>query len=233
MAGLRHRRTALARADLARLPRRRRAMRRCRFSRFARRKSRCCRRASAASRSPASWATRSGCRPTASSCCTTRCCAAGEDLGLTPFGARALHSLRLEKSFGTWAREYRPIYTPAEAGLDRFVDGRQGRVHRPRRGAARSGAATEAPPGDVRRRRRRCRCDRRRARVARRQGRRLDHVGRVWALRQQVDRARLRAQPCSRQHRNRFEVEILGERRRARLAQQPLYDPAGERMRLG
>ena len=47
--------------------------------------------------------------------------AAGADLGLTPFGARALHSLRLEKSFGTWAREYRPIYTPAEAGLDRFV----------------------------------------------------------------------------------------------------------------
>ena len=36
--------------------------------------------------------------------------------------ARALHSLRLEKSFGNWAREYRPIYTPAEAGLDRFVD---------------------------------------------------------------------------------------------------------------
>ena len=31
-------------------------------------------------------------------------------------------SLRLEKSFGTWAREFRPIYGPLEAGLDRFVD---------------------------------------------------------------------------------------------------------------
>jgi dimethylglycine dehydrogenase len=30
--------------------------------------------------------------------------------------------MRLEKSFGTWAREYRPIYGPVEAGLGRFVD---------------------------------------------------------------------------------------------------------------
>src|SRR3546814_12786797 len=46
---------------------------------------------------------------------------AGEDLGLRQFGLRAILSLRLEKSYGTWAREYRPLYTPAEAGLDRFV----------------------------------------------------------------------------------------------------------------
>ena len=37
------------------------------------------------------------------------------------FGLRALDSLRLEKGFGSWAREYRPIYGPAEAGLSRFV----------------------------------------------------------------------------------------------------------------
>jgi dimethylglycine dehydrogenase len=37
------------------------------------------------------------------------------------FGARALNSLRLEKGYGSWAREYRPIYSPLEAGLDRFV----------------------------------------------------------------------------------------------------------------
>lgn len=47
--------------------------------------------------------------------------AAGEDLGLRPFGGRALNALRLEKSFGSWSREYRPIYTPFEARLDRFV----------------------------------------------------------------------------------------------------------------
>jgi len=47
---------------------------------------------------------------------------AGRDHGLKSFGGRALNSLRVEKSFGTWAREYRPIYGPYEAGLGRFVD---------------------------------------------------------------------------------------------------------------
>ena len=48
--------------------------------------------------------------------------AAGEAHGMKPFGMRAMMSLRLEKSFGAWMREYRPEYTPAETGLDRFVD---------------------------------------------------------------------------------------------------------------
>jgi len=46
---------------------------------------------------------------------------AGKDLGLRPFGMRAMMSLRLEKGFGSWLREYKPDYTPAETGLDRFV----------------------------------------------------------------------------------------------------------------
>jgi dimethylglycine dehydrogenase len=29
--------------------------------------------------------------------------------------------MRLEKSFGTWYREYRPIYTPLEAGMERVM----------------------------------------------------------------------------------------------------------------
>ncbi len=51
---------------------------------------------------------------------------AGRDFGLRPFGGRALNALRIEKSFGTWAREYRPIYGPFEAGLGRFVDLKKG-----------------------------------------------------------------------------------------------------------
>ena len=52
---------------------------------------------------------------------------AGADLGadgagIELFGSKTLDSLRLEKSFGSWAREYRPIYDPFEANLDRFVD---------------------------------------------------------------------------------------------------------------
>ncbi|GJL81571.1 MAG: glycine cleavage system protein T [marine bacterium B5-7] len=45
----------------------------------------------------------------------------GQDLGLKPFGMRAMMSLRLEKSFGSWQREFRPDFTPAETLLDRFV----------------------------------------------------------------------------------------------------------------
>ena len=52
--------------------------------------------------------------------------AAGRDLGLKLFGGRALNSLRLEKNYGSWAREYRPIYTPWEAGLERFVSLQKG-----------------------------------------------------------------------------------------------------------
>ncbi|MEL6505703.1 MAG: FAD-dependent oxidoreductase [Pseudomonadota bacterium] len=46
---------------------------------------------------------------------------AGAEFHIKPFGMRALLNMRLEKHFGTWFREFRPIYTPFEAGLDRFV----------------------------------------------------------------------------------------------------------------
>ena len=46
---------------------------------------------------------------------------AGATHGIRLFGSRALNSLRLEKAYGSWAREYRPIYGPLEAGLGRFV----------------------------------------------------------------------------------------------------------------
>jgi dimethylglycine dehydrogenase len=46
---------------------------------------------------------------------------AGADLGLRPFGMRAMMSLRLDKFFGSWLREFSPDYTAAETGLDRFI----------------------------------------------------------------------------------------------------------------
>ena len=46
---------------------------------------------------------------------------AGEAFGMRPFGMRAMMSLRLEKGFGSWLREFSPDYTPLETGLDRFV----------------------------------------------------------------------------------------------------------------
>ena len=47
--------------------------------------------------------------------------AAGRAVGLRQFGVRALNSLRLEKAYGGWGREYSPDYTPAAAGLGRLV----------------------------------------------------------------------------------------------------------------
>ncbi len=46
---------------------------------------------------------------------------AGQDLGLKPFGMRAMMSLRLDKLFGSWAREFSPDYFPGETGIDRFI----------------------------------------------------------------------------------------------------------------
>jgi dimethylglycine dehydrogenase len=47
--------------------------------------------------------------------------AGGKDLGLRSFGMRAMMSLRLDKWFGSWGREFSPDYTPLETGLDRFI----------------------------------------------------------------------------------------------------------------
>jgi len=51
----------------------------------------------------------------------TRLCEAGQPMGLAPFGMRAMMSLRLDRFFGAWMREFSPDYTPAETGMARFI----------------------------------------------------------------------------------------------------------------
>jgi len=46
---------------------------------------------------------------------------AGRDQGLAEIGYNALNSLRMEKSFGIWSREFTWAYTPGMCGLDRFT----------------------------------------------------------------------------------------------------------------
>ena len=41
----------------------------------------------------------------------------GKAFGAGPVGARALMSLRIEKGYGSWSREYSPEYWPQEVGL--------------------------------------------------------------------------------------------------------------------
>jgi dimethylglycine dehydrogenase len=156
--------------------------------------------------------------------------AAGNDLGLKHFGARALHSLRLEKSFGNWAREFRPIYTPAEAGLDRFVDlaksdfiGRTAVARDQATGPARRLVTFVVDAADA------------------------DAIGDepVWQDGNVVGwvtsggyghcvgkSIALGYVPVASAIADaRVEIEILGERRAATLVSRPLYDAAGERMR--
>ena len=46
--------------------------------------------------------------------------AAGDEFDIRLFGSRALNALRLEKNFGSWGREFRPVYYPHETSLDSF-----------------------------------------------------------------------------------------------------------------
>jgi dimethylglycine dehydrogenase len=46
---------------------------------------------------------------------------AARALGGGPVGSRALASLRVEKGYGSWGRDYSPEYWPQESGLDRLV----------------------------------------------------------------------------------------------------------------
>ena len=47
---------------------------------------------------------------------------AGKEFGAGPVGSRALMSMRVEKGYGSWSREYSPEYWPHEQGMDRLCN---------------------------------------------------------------------------------------------------------------
>ncbi len=47
---------------------------------------------------------------------------AGAEFGIHEYGYNAMLSLRLEKSFGIWSAEFTQGYTPAQTGMDRWID---------------------------------------------------------------------------------------------------------------
>lgn len=84
--------------------------------------------------------------------------AVGAEFGLTLFGGRALSSLRLEKNYGSFNKDFRPDYTAGETGLDAFVDfnkpdfaGKQSAVAEREMGAKRKFVTfvVDAPHADV------------------------------------------------------------------------------------
>jgi dimethylglycine dehydrogenase len=155
---------------------------------------------------------------------------AGRDLGLRPFGMRAMLSLRLEKSFGAWMREFKPDYTPAEVGLDRFVSFKKNDFI----GRDAALAEKENPPS-----RRLCTfvVDAADADVWAdepiwKDGEVIGFVtsgGYAHYVEKSIALGFL--PPEMIEDGATFEIEILGELRAARLITEALFDPQGERMR--
>jgi dimethylglycine dehydrogenase len=170
-----------------------------------------------------------------------RLLAAGREHGIRLFGMRALMSLRLEKSYGTWFREYRPIYTIPEAGLTRYVRldhafiGRAAYEAQVAAGDPERRLVTlvvEPDPDDP-------------ADVIGDEpiwhgdevvgwvtsGGYGHHVKRSIALGYVPSRLATAGGDGDDAANGRFEIEIIGRRRPARLQPEPLFDPAGTRMR--
>ena len=158
--------------------------------------------------------------------------AAGQDLGLRPFGMRAMMSLRLDKFFGSWGREFSPDYTPARDGARPLHPLEQARgLDRQGGGDEGKGRGAKAQALRLCRRCRRCRCGGLGADLAGGRGGGLLHLGRV----QSHFTGKSVAQgfvPADRVKDGlKVEIEILGERRPAVLVTEPLFDADGARMR--
>ena len=158
---------------------------------------------------------------------------AGREFDMGLFGFRALITMRLEKSFGTWFREYRPIYTPLEAAMDRSLKfdhdfiGREAVEAEKASGGPKRRLVTfvvepdpEAPAdviGDEP----------------------VWHDGKVvgwvtsggYAHYSKVSLALGYVPAELAQQTDGFEIEIIGRRRPARIVHEPVLDPSGSRMR--
>jgi dimethylglycine dehydrogenase len=155
---------------------------------------------------------------------------AGRDLGLTHFGGRALSSLRLEKGYGSFNKDFRPDYTPAETGLDRYVDfdkpefcGRAAVLAERASGPRRRFVVMEVAETDV---------EAVGFESIMKDGAPVGYVT-SGAYAHCIDRSLAAGYVPSALAKDgaRFEIDILGEMRSATVRIQPLYDPQGLRLR--
>jgi dimethylglycine dehydrogenase len=155
---------------------------------------------------------------------------AGRALGLTHFGGRALSSLRLEKAYGSFNKDFRPDYTAAETGLDRFIDfsksefsGREAALAERAAGPARRFVVMEVADADA---------DVIGYESIIKHGAAVGYVtsGAYGHCIGKSLAAGYVAAGLARDGEN-FEIDILGEMRTATVRLQPLYDPGGVRLR--
>ena len=145
---------------------------------------------------------------------------------------RALLWMRLEKNFPTWYRELRPIYGGFEAGIDRFIDltkndfiGRDVAMEEKRSGGKlrRVSMVVEAKDADVL------------------GDEPIWHKGKVvgWVtsggfahfIDKSMAQGYVPKELADDLGKGAFEIEIIGENRKATIITEPLFDPKGERMR--
>jgi len=157
-------------------------------------------------------------------------CAAGADLGLTHFGGRALSSLRLEKGYGSFNKDFRPDYTAGETGLDRFVDfskasfvGREAALAERAAGPKRRFVIMEVDAGDA---------DVVGYESIMQGGAAVGYVT-SGAYGHCIGRSLAAGYVPTALARDgeRFEIDILGEPRAATVRLRALYDPQGARLR--
>jgi dimethylglycine dehydrogenase len=155
---------------------------------------------------------------------------AGRGLGLVHFGGRALSSLRLEKAYGSFNKDFRPDYTPGETGLDRFVDfdkaaftGREAALSERAHGAKRRFVVMEVADADA---------EAVGYESIMKDGAAVGYVT-SGAFGHCIDRSLAAGYVPAALAREgeRFTIDILGELRTATVRLEALYDPRGLRLR--
>jgi len=153
----------------------------------------------------------------------------GAAFDIAPLGSRALGSLRIEKGYGSWSREYSPEWYPHESGLARLVkdkaaffgkDAWLARKSQPPRQLL-CGFAIDTEDADAWGGETIYKDAQYAGRVT--SGAYGFSVGKSLAL-GYID-ARMVA------HDDEYEIAVLGAPHKARLLREPLFDPKGERMR--
>ncbi len=155
---------------------------------------------------------------------------AGRGLGLVHFGGRALSSLRLEKAYGSFNKDFRPDYTPGETGLDHFIDfskpdfsGRAAALAERAAGPRRRFVVMEVAEGDA---------DVVGYESIMKDGAAVGYVtSGAYGHCVGTSLAAGYVPATLAREGARLEIDILGEMRAATVRLQPLYDPQGLRLR--
>ena len=154
---------------------------------------------------------------------------AGQRFEIVDWGYRALDSMRLEKAYRLWGADMSADWTPLEAGMERFVAwekgdfiGREALLRQKERGVERELACLVIEAADA---------DAHAYEPILAAGETIGYVaagGYGHVVEKSIALAYLPVAHVA--PGTELEVEILGERRRARVVAQPLYDPNNERL---